>query len=424
VLVLAELVFFQHGRLGMLDGVSVRMPLFATTLLATGVVVTLGSPAARRGLVASVRPWLCGTVVVLGVAVPVWGGIVGLLSGTPWSAVFNDANGHAFHLVALPLALAAGGDTRWPVRALSRIVCVFCVLCLIAYAAAITSPGAANAVDQFLGQRGLGTLNLFDDGRPYRLFVKSYVFVLAVFLVVAHRAIARRARREDWITLALSGLVLWNSYTRSIWLTAAVGLGVLSIAEYPRLAVRILAPALGLAVAVPVAVSPALLGQLRLDDRDGTIAFRLRQLEPLVDGWLRQPLTGLGFGALIGTTGRFSVELDLLNLARKIGLVGAALYLVAFSTPLARCRNALATSHGCPDHVAVFLSACLAAFGMGFFNPYVTASLGVGLLAVGLATLSAGDAATAPSQPAADPAAAARRRRRQRRAGRLVSAAG
>lgn len=403
-LVLTELVFLQHGRLGMLDGVPVRMPLFATTLLATAAVAALVSPAARRDLVASVRPWLCTTVGLLGVAVPVWGGIVGLVSGTPWPEVFNDANGHAFHLVALPLAVAAGGDTRWLVRTLSRIVCIFCVVCLIAYVATVTSPVASHAVGQFLWQRDLGTLNEFNDGRPYRLFVKSYVFVLGVFLVAAHRAIARRAGREQWITLALCGLVLWNSYTRSIWLTAAVGLVVLTIAEYRRRAVRILAPALGLAVAVPVAVSPALLGRLRLDDRDGTIAFRLRQLEPLVEGWLRRPLTGLGFGAPVAAGG-FSVELDLLNLARKIGLVGAALYLAAFWAPLARCRRALARSRGCPDDVAVFLAACLTTFGMGFFNPYVTASLGVGLLAVGLATLSAGDASTAPRGAAGDPTA-------------------
>lgn len=396
VLVLAELVFLQHGRLGMLDGVSVRMPLFATTLLATGLAALLLPAAARRRLLASVRPWLGTTVLLLGVAVPAWGGVVGLVAGTPWPEVFNDANGHAFHWVALPLAVAAGDEPRWLMRTLARIVCVFCVLCLVAYVATITSPVASHAVGQFLWKRDLGTLNEFNDGRPYRLFVKSYVFVLGVFLVAAHRAIARRARREDWLTLALTGLVLWNSYTRSIWLTAAVALVVLTVAEYRRRAVRILAPALAAAVAVPVAVSPAVLGRLRLDDRDGTIAFRLRQLAPLIDGWLRRPLTGLGFGAPVAAAGDFAVELDLLNLVRKIGLVGVALYTAAFWTPVARCRHALATTPGCPDHVAVFLSACLAAFGMGFFNPYVTASLGVGLLAVGFATLSAGEAAAAP----------------------------
>jgi hypothetical protein len=36
----------------------------------------------------------------------------------------------------------------------------------------------------------------------------------------------------------------------------------------------------------------------------------------------------------------------------------------------------------------------MSVFGMGFFNPYATASLGVGLLAVGFATLSAGEAAS------------------------------
>jgi hypothetical protein len=113
----------------------------------------------------------------------------------------------------------------------------------------------------------------------------------------------------------------------------------------------------------------------------------------LLESWLARPITGAGFGTPIAAGG-VSVELDLLNLLRKIGLVGAALYVAAFWAPLAHCRRALARSPGCPDHVAVFLAACMSVFGMGFFNPYATASLGVGLLAIGFATLSAGDSAT------------------------------
>lgn len=392
-IVLVELVFLQHGRLSMPEGPSVRIPIFAATLLATAGAAALLSTAERRALCAAIRPWLPVTAGLLGLAVPAWGALVGLAAGTPWREVFGDANGHVFHLMALPMATAlVPRDPGWLMRTLSRIVCVFCVGCLGLYVAAITSPAASHTIEEWLRTRQLGFLNIYGDGRPYRLFFKSYVLVLGVFLVAGHRAIARRAGREDWITLALTGLTLWNSYTRSIWAVAGAAFIVLAVAQHRRRALALLAPVLAAAVTLPLVTSPAALGRLRLDDRDGTIALRFGQLTALGTSWLESPVTGAGFGAPVAPAAGFSVELDLLNLLRKIGLVGATLYVAAFWTPLARCRAALAAARGCPDHVAIFLAACMAVFGMGAFNPYATASLGVGLLAIGLASLSAGDA--------------------------------
>jgi hypothetical protein len=395
-LVLVELVFLQHGRVSMPDGPSLRIPLFAIALGTTVAVAALLSPAGRREVFASLSHWLLCTVGLLGIAVPAWGGLVGLATGTSWRDVFGDANGHVFHLIAIPMVAALRpDDAGWLVRTLSRVVCVFCVGCLVVYVAAVSDPTASHTIEETLRTQHLGFLNEFTDGRPYRLWFKSYVFVLAALLVAGHRVMARRAAREDWVTLALTGLVLWNSYTRSIWLMAGLSLALLAILEHRRRAIAWLVPTLGAAVATPLVASPDALSRLRLDDRDGTIAVRLRQVTALVESWLARPITGAGFGTPIAAGG-VSVELDLLNLLRKIGLVGAALYVAAFWAPLAHCRRALARSPGCPDHVAVFLAACMSVFGMGFFNPYATASLGVGLLAIGFATLSAGEAGAAP----------------------------
>lgn len=397
--VLVELVFLQHGRLSMPEGPSVRIPLFGVTLGIALAAAALLSPAGRRTLFACMTPWLAASVGLLGLAVPVWGMLIALGHGTPSREAFGDANGHIFHLMAIPFVAAlVPDDTAWLMRTLSRTVCLFCVVCLAVYVAAVSDPTASHSIEGFLRTRQLGFLNEFTDGRPYRLWFKSYVFVLATLLFAGHKVIARRASREDWITLVVTGLVLWNSYTRSIWLMAGVSLAVLAILEHRRRALAWLVPALGAAVATPLVASPDALSRLRLDDRDGTIAIRLGQVTALGRSWLERPVTGAGFGTPIAAAGSFSVELDLLNLVRKIGLVGLALYIAAFWTPLARCRRALARSPGCPDHVAVFLAACMSVFGMGMFNPYATASLGVGLLAIGFATLSAGEAAAA--QPA------------------------
>jgi len=394
--VLVELVFLQHGRLSMPEGPSVRIPLFVITLGLTLAAAALLSPAGRRELFRSMTSWLAASIGLLGIAVPAWGMLVALGHGIPWREAFGDANGHIFHLMAIPfVATLLPEDTAWLIRTLSRIVCLFCLVCLGVYVAAVSDPTASHAIEEYLRTRQLGFLNEFTDGRPYRLWLKSYVFVLAALLFAGHRVMARRASREDWVTLGLTGLVLWNSYTRSIWLMAGLSLALLALLEHRRRALAWLVPALGAAVATPLIASPDALSRLRLDDRDGTIAIRLGQVTALGRSWLDRPITGAGFGAPIAAAGGFSVELDLLNLLRKIGLVGAALYIAAFWTPLACCRRALARSPGCPDHVAVFLAACMSVFGMGMFNPYATASLGVGLLAIGFATLSAGEAAAA-----------------------------
>ena len=394
--VLVELVFLQHGRLSMPEGPSVRIPLFGVTLGLTLAAAALLSPAGRRELFRSMTSWLGVSIGLLGIAVPAWGMLVALGHGTPWRDAFGDANGHIFHLMAIPfVATLLPEDTAWLMRTLSRIVCLFCVVCLGVYVAAVSDPTASHAIEEYLRTRQLGFLNEFTDGRPYRLWLKSYVFVLAALLFAGHRVMARRASREDWVTLGLTGLVLGNSYTRSIWLMAGLSLALFALLEHRRRALGWLVPALGVAVATPLVASPDALSRLRLDDRDGTIAIRLGQVTALGRSWLDRPITGAGFGAPIPAAGGFSVELDLLNLLRKIGLVGAALYIAAFWTPLACCRRALARSPGCPDHVAVFLAACMSVFGMGMFNPYATASLGVGLLAIGFATLSAGEAASA-----------------------------
>jgi hypothetical protein len=396
--VLVELVFLQHGRLSMPDGPSVRIPLFGVTLGLSLAAAALLAPVSRRALFASMAPWLAMSVCLLGIAVPAWGMLVALGQGTPWREAFGDANGHVFHLIAIPMVAALRpDDPGWLMRTLSRIVCLFCVVCLAVYVAAVSDPTASHAIEEFLRTRQLGFLNEFTDGRPYRLWFKSYVFVLAALLVAGHRVMARRAASEDWVTLGLTGLVLGNSYTRSIWLMAGLSLALFAILEHRRRALAWLVPVLGAAVATPLVASPDALSRLRLDDRDGTIAIRLRQVTALLESWLVRPITGAGFGTPIAAGG-VSVELDLLNLLRKIGLFGAALYVAAFWAPLAHCRRALARSPGCPDHVAVFLAACMSVFGMGMFNPYATASLGVGLLAIGFATLSAGEAAAV--QPA------------------------
>jgi hypothetical protein len=69
--------------------------------------------------------------------------------------------------------------------------------------------------------------------------------------------------------------------------------------------------------------------------------------------------------------------MDLIDLLRKVGLIGASLYGMAYVLML---RIALQLYQIDPDaqEVTLFLMTLGVVFSVGFFNPYVTASIGIG----------------------------------------------
>jgi hypothetical protein len=394
VLMLADLVFLQHGRFPSIDGFPVRFVLFALTL-ATAAILLVWLPGDQRyRFIAPVRPWLLGTVLLLGLLVPCWGTVRGWAEGIAWGALANDANGHLYYWAALPMALTlGGGETGWLLRVLQRIVVVFCLVCLAVYGAAVMNAVASDFVEHTLRTRELGFLNEFTDGRPYRLFFKSYIFVVVVCCLAAYRVALRQADRWDWVAFILTAAVLWNSYTRSIWVVVLLALVAVAALHWRRRCLKIVLPAAAAGLlAIPFLWGGATGGLLRLDDRDGTVGMRWQQAGDLAESFRARPLTGAGFGAPVDSVSGYSVELDLLNLARKIGLLGVGLYVLAFLLPAVSAWRQWSTSSGCPEAVAAFVVTFIAVFGMGAANPYATASLGIGAMCIALATLSAAEA--------------------------------
>ena len=214
--------------------------------------------------------------------------------------------------------------------------------------------------------------------------------MVLVFFLVFFRLVAGRATRMDIISLLLTGAVLWNSYTRSVLLVLAAGMAVITVLQFRRRALRyLLPPAAVILLVTSVLFCSGKAADLRLDDRDGTAAGRLVQAGELWASFTSQPLLGQGFGSRVGANTGFSVELDLLNLLRKIGIVGLICYCLAFAVPAISAWRQWYLSPGCPEPVAFFAAACITVFGLGAANPYATASLGVGAMAIALATLSA-----------------------------------
>lgn len=387
---LADLVFLQHGRLPTLDGYSLRFALFVSTMAAT-ILLFLWLPKSDRWqFLSPLRGWFGITILLLGALVPIWGAIQGLLSGFPIGDVLNDANGHLFYWAAVPIALSLDPeDAGWTLRVLQRIVAVFCVLCLAVYLASVSSPASSHFVEEFLRTRDLGFLNEFTDDRPYRLFLKSYILVFVVCSMSAFRLVSRCGSRWDWVAFFLTAAVLWNSYTRSIWALVPVVGVVLALLHWRGRCLKFLLPVM----AVILVLLPSLLvsktgSRLRLDDRDGTAALRWEQAKTLATSFLQHPVCGAGFGSPVDSKTGFSIELDLLNLFRKIGLAGLAIYLLAFLLSARIAWQEWSNADRCPEAVAFFAISLVAVFGMGAVNPYATASLGIGAICIALAQLA------------------------------------
>lgn len=389
-LILADLVFLQHGRLPTLDGYSLRFALFAGAM-ASAVLLFFWLPKSDRGpFLSPLRGWFGITILLLGTLVPLWGAIRGLLSGFPIEDILNDANGHVFYWAAVPMALSLDPEDRgWILRVLQRIVAIFCVLCLAVYLASVISPASSHFVEEFLRTRDLGFLNEFTDDRPYRLFLKSYILVFLVSAMSAFRLVSRCGSRWDWVAFFLTVAVLWNSYTRSIWALVPVVAVLLALLHWRGRCLKFLLPVM----AVILVLLPSLLvsktgSRLRLDDRDGTAALRWEQAKTLTTSFLQHPVCGAGFGSPVDSKTGFSIELDLLNLFRKIGLAGLAIYLLAFLLPVRIAWQEWSNADRCPEAVAFFAISLVAVFGMGTVNPYATASLGIGAMCIALAQLA------------------------------------
>jgi hypothetical protein len=387
---LADLVFLQHGRLPTLDGYSLRFALFVATMAAT-ILLFFWLPKSDRGpFLSPLKGWIGITILLLGTLVPLWGAIRGLMSGYPLGDILNDANGHIFYWAAIPMALSLNPEDKgWILRVLQRIVAIFCVLCLVVYLASVSSFDCSNFVEKFLRTHDLGFLNEFTDDRPYRLFLKSYILVFVVCAMSAFRLVSRCGSRWDWWAFCLTAAVLWNSYTRSIWALVPVVGVVLALLHWRGRYLKFLLPLLALLLVLLLGLLVSKAGsRFRLDDRDGTAALRWEQAKTLASSFIEHPVCGAGFGSPVDSKTGFSIELDLLNLLRKIGLAGLAMYLLAFLLPVRIAWQQWSNADRCPEAVAFLAIALVAVFGMGAVNPYATASLGIGVLCIAFAQLA------------------------------------
>ena len=384
-----DLVFLQHGRIGSELGFSVRQIVFLL-LLMTALGNCLRLPQIPLSTISA--------LLILGVIVPVCWGTLGYLGGNLLPDIVNDANGHVFYLLGFALLLGYRFETRVFMEFAMSLVLVLCAGCLLAYGYALTGVDQAIEVETFLREGNLGFFNVFVDGRPYRLFLSSFLLVPIMVCFGLQRIIVRwrAARTTDLKGLAfvLVGLgTLLISQTRSLWLGLIVGVLVILLAGYRRMSPRIV---LGIGLMAVFGASALLYfvpSLLRLTDVDGNVNMRLEQTVILFNLFTQQPWLGWGFGSVVDLSlitprpPSFYHEMDLIDLLRKVGLIGALLYGMAYVLML---RVAFQLYQIDPDaqEVTLFLMAFGVVFSVGFFNPYVTASIGIGALLLAFVPLA------------------------------------
>jgi hypothetical protein len=199
-------------------------------------------------------------------------------------------------------------------------------------------------------------------------------------------------RQRHWVGIALFGFALFVSYTRALWLAAAIGylLARLTDSEFRPwsrlrwthglLALALLCAALFAELRRPAEESLLQSGMARIGSTfsDESAEDRYDQAGPLLDAWQTAPLMGLGLGSAAPGSVRSDVasylyELTYLALLMKLGTVGVAL-LATITLALLWRRRRGARAVG---HIDASLACFLLAAGT---NPYLLNLIGIGVL--------------------------------------------
>jgi hypothetical protein len=383
-----DLIFLQHGRIGSELGISVRQIIFLLLML----TALFNCFQLRRVPLTTI-----GGLLVLGLVIPIAWGALGVANGNELRHVVNDANGHLFYLLAFALLLGFRPDfpSKMVMGFAMLLVAFLCTISLIAYVYALIGVEQANHIEKLLREGDYGFFNVFEDGRPYRVFLSSYLFLPILICYSIQRLMVNWRTRHAvdvtgsvYLVLGLATMIV--SQTRSLWVGAIAGLAIMLVYLIHRTSRRLIAVA-GLAGlcggGLVLLVAPQF---LRLADIDGSAGMRLGQVVLLFDLFTQRPWLGWGFGTVIDIvmyrSASFSHEMDLIDLLRKIGSVGLVVYLGAFFALLRSAWRQYRIDEF-SEEVGMLLATLAVVFTVGFFNPYATASIGIGAIVLALVTV-------------------------------------
>ena len=402
--VLAELVAGSLGHLFVFPGgVPIRMAFFAIALVAT--CVRMLQSKEDRILVRKIllRPEvLCLALVVL------YGVIRGLLS-QPLRLVVGDANAYGFFLL-LPTFLLAFKDVTARERAIPVILgatsaTAFLTLILLFLFTHPTPEPMLRMLYKWVRDFGLGEITRAPGGF-YRVFFQAHIWNFIVYLCSAALILRSSKQRWLWIPAVLSVSVVFISFSRTFWLSAAiamaVGVAIVLIRRETRpvffrylfTAILLSVLGLGLPFALTRSVSSAAFARAGALGGEAAIDSRFNLL-PVMTGAIREhPLLGWGFGKSLtyvtkdprllayfpdGNYTTTAFEWGWLDFWLKMGIAGIAVFAMLVILLLIRLWKTFSD----PNKSWMSLALSLSVIGVAIahtFSPWLNHPLGIGLL--------------------------------------------
>ena len=208
-----------------------------------------------------------------------------------------------------------------------------------------------------------------------RLFVAALAALAAAVALSTREAARATSSALPWLAAPVAAWALVASQTRSAWIGALLGLGVIAVLRAPRLLWLIGGATLAVLVLRPAALTP------RLTIEDDSSRDRYYMWQAGIDMILDKPVFGQGPGMILASYPRYRwpeathprqphLHNNLLQVAAERGLPGLAFFLwwvaAAFLAALREARAGAAS--GSRWAAAGALAAVAAVFGAGLFE--------------------------------------------------------
>lgn len=404
---IADLMAGGGGRWFTIGPISARMIIFGLCVFLIAVYLQSSDTKLRSVSIKTM------TFIV---AISTFYIVVALFYGATFSNIFSDFN---FLLTLLYIPVFYVVLSSW--RSIKSVNDYFVFLTLLL--SVVTIGILAAYMSGFISLKGLGgifesygyggNIGTFQGGMP-RIFFISQVFLLLGLSILAFR-LMHQARRGLFFQAVLLGIVLIAllvTNTRGLWLAAVlmfVAMGVLSKSSLKVFALASSVSLLGLMLLIGSGVFTLEALTKRTSTTNSGDLIRLLQASYVMEQFYDSPLIGQGFGLklpeeyyiirselshkggeYLESTG-VSIELTYLDMLRKFGVFGVALFAYFVIRLLLRSRKLLNDLKMINSNLYELL-LCYSSFFVGFLvasatNPYLINASGAFVIAMMVALL-------------------------------------
>lgn len=402
--VLVELVAGSLGHLFVLPGtVPIRMMFFVIAVAATAIRLAR-LPKERLAFFRLLRR---PEILYLG-AVVVYGVVRGLRMH-PTSLVVGDANAYGFFLL-LPTFFLGFPDAEKKHRAVAIVLgatsatAVLTLLLLFLFTHATPEP-LLRMIYTWVRDFGLGEITRAPGGF-YRVFFQAHIWNFIVYLWSAALLAYTPKRLWLWLPASLSAAVVFISFSRTFWLSAAVTMacGVALVLlrrslrpfflRYLFSATLISVFGLMLPFALTRSVGSAAFARAGAVAGEAAIDSRFNLLPVMTHAIREYPIRGWGFGKSLtyvtkdprllvyfpdGKYTTTAFEWGWLDFWLKMGIAGVIAFAFLITHTLKRLWTAICSTDSPWISFALFLSL----IGISIahtFSPWLNHPLGIGLL--------------------------------------------